>query len=70
MATREELVFITSNSNKATEVATMLGSTVSLRNRSLDLVEIQGSIEDISIDKCRRAADMVTSNAQVSITRA
>ncbi|KAL8673666.1 MAG: hypothetical protein Q9168_001921 [Polycauliona sp. 1 TL-2023] len=54
-----ELVFITSNSNKLAEVQAILGDTVPLRSRSLDLPEIQGTIEDISKDKCRRAADLV-----------
>lgn len=54
-----ELNFITSNSNKLAEVQAILGDIVPLRSRSLDLVEIQGAIEDISKDKCRRAADLV-----------
>ncbi|KAL8755426.1 MAG: hypothetical protein Q9199_003649 [Rusavskia elegans] len=54
-----ELNFITGNSNKLAEVQAILGDIVPLRSRSLDLVEIQGTIEDISKDKCRRAADLV-----------
>ena len=59
-------MFITSNPNKTAEVAAMLGSTVALRSQSLDVIEIQGSIDDISSDKCRRAAEMVTTGAQRS----
>lgn len=54
-----ELNFITGNTNKLAEVQSILGDTVPLRSRSLDLAEIQGSMEDISKDKCRRAADLV-----------
>ncbi|KAI9826870.1 MAG: nucleoside triphosphate pyrophosphohydrolase ham1 [Thelocarpon impressellum] len=53
------LNFITGNKNKLAEVEAILGSAVELQSLSLDLVEIQGSIEDISSDKCRRAADAV-----------
>ncbi|KAL8761833.1 MAG: hypothetical protein Q9184_002076 [Pyrenodesmia sp. 2 TL-2023] len=51
-----EIHFITGNSHKLAEVQAMLGDIVPLRSRSLDLVEIQGTIEEISKDKCRRAA--------------
>lgn len=54
-----ELNFITGNTNKLAELQSILGDTVPLRSRSLDLAEIQGTIEDISKDKCRRAADLV-----------
>ncbi|KAL8996769.1 MAG: hypothetical protein Q9169_003792 [Polycauliona sp. 2 TL-2023] len=54
-----ELVFITGNRNKLAEVQAILGDTVPLSSRSLDLLEIQGTTEDISKDKCRRAADLV-----------
>jgi inosine triphosphate pyrophosphatase len=58
MAPRE-LIFVTGNANKVSEVRAMLGDTVVLQNRSLDLDELQGTIEEISKDKCRRAADIV-----------
>lgn len=53
------LNFITGNANKLAEVEAILGDVVPLKSRSLDLVEIQGSIEEISRDKCKRAADIV-----------
>ena len=56
----KELNFITGNKNKLAEVKAILGDTVTLRSQSLDLVEIQGTIEEISTDKCRRAAEMVS----------
>jgi inosine triphosphate pyrophosphatase len=58
MAPRE-LIFVTGNANKLSEVRAILGDTVVLQNRSLDLDELQGTIEEISKDKCRRAADIV-----------
>lgn len=54
-----ELVFITGNPNKLLEVKAILGDTVLLTSKSLDLPEIQGTIEEIALDKCRRAADIV-----------
>jgi inosine triphosphate pyrophosphatase len=53
------LNFITGNANKLTEVQAILGGVVDLQSQKLDLVEIQGTIEEISADKCRRAADAV-----------
>ena len=53
------LNFITSNKNKLTEVSAILGDIVHLTSQSLDLTEIQGTIEDVSRDKCRRAAAIV-----------
>ncbi|MCJ1471254.1 nucleoside triphosphate pyrophosphohydrolase ham1 [Pseudocyphellaria aurata] len=55
----KELTFITGNPNKLTEVQAILGTSVSLKSQSLDLTEIQGSIEDIARDKCRRAVEIV-----------
>ena len=53
------LNFITSNPNKLREVKAILSDAVDLKSQQLDLTEIQGSIEEISRDKCRRAAAMV-----------
>ena len=58
MAPRE-LNFITGNKNKLIEIQAILGDTVQLKSQSLDLVEIQGTIEEVSTDKCRRAAEVV-----------
>ncbi|KAE9973790.1 hypothetical protein BLS_003432 [Venturia inaequalis] len=55
----KELNFITGNANKLAEVRTILGDEVELKNQSLDLLEIQGTIEEVSIDKCRRAAEII-----------
>lgn len=54
-----QINFITGNKNKLAEVKAILGHVVQLQSQSLDLTEIQGTIEDISMDKCRRAAETV-----------
>lgn len=55
----KELNFITGNKNKLIEVKAIIGDTVELKSQALDLVEIQGTIEEVSADKCRRAAEAV-----------
>jgi inosine triphosphate pyrophosphatase len=50
------LNFITGNKNKLAEVRAILGDVVELESQSLDLVEIQGTSDEIALDKCRRAA--------------
>lgn len=60
MAPPKHLNFITGNKNKLTEVKAILGDVIELRSQALDLVEIQGrTMEEISADKCRRAAEAV-----------
>ena len=54
-----EINFITGNRNKLAEVEAILGGSISLKSQSLDLTEIQGTVEEISVDKCRRAAEIV-----------
>lgn len=56
----KNLNFITGNANKLAEVQSILSSTpVQLTSQNVDLAEIQGTIEEISRDKARRAADAV-----------
>lgn len=64
----EQLNFITGNQNKLAEVKAILGDIVPLQSQSLDLTEIQGTIEDISKDKCRRAAAIVGLFIPFSVT--
>lgn len=56
------LNFITGNANKLAEVRAILADVpdVELTSKSLDLPELQGTIEEISLDKCRRAAGEVS----------
>lgn len=55
-----KLHFITSNQNKLSEVQVILGSAVDLENSNLNLVEVQGTIEEVSVAKCRQAAIAVS----------
>ena len=54
------LNFITGNKNKLAEVKEILSVTpVELQSQNLDLPELQGTIEEISRNKCSNAADIV-----------
>lgn len=51
---------MTSNANKLAEVKSILSATgITLESKSIEITEIQGSIEEISKDKARRAAENV-----------
>jgi inosine triphosphate pyrophosphatase len=60
-STPAHLNFITGNKNKLAEVQAILAGVIELRNENIDLVEIQGSVEDVTTDKARRAAEAVRS---------
>ncbi|EAA26727.1 putative inosine triphosphate pyrophosphatase [Neurospora crassa] len=51
--------FITGNANKLGEVKAILEPAIQVENQALDLLEIQGTLEEVTLDKCRRAADLV-----------
>jgi hypothetical protein len=53
------LNFITGNKNKLAEVQAILEGVIELRNQNIDLVEIQGTVEEVTTDKARRAAEAV-----------
>lgn len=57
--TMRTLNFITGNKNKLAEVQAILGDTVEVQNRAIDVPEIQGTSEEIAKEKCRRAAEVV-----------
>lgn len=53
--------FITGNANKLREVKAILEAAgIEVRSQSLDLEEVQGSIEEVTESKCRRAAEMAS----------
>lgn len=54
------LNFITGNKNKLAEVQAILGDVIPIQSQSIHLNEIQGTIEEVSIDKCQRAAAIVS----------
>lgn len=57
----KHLNFITGNANKLAEVRAILSSTpVELKSQNLDLPELQGTVEEVSVDKCKRAAGIVS----------
>jgi inosine triphosphate pyrophosphatase len=62
----KQLNFITGNKNKLIEVKAILGDTVDLQSTPIDLVEIQGTVEEVSVDKCRRAAEAVILNIKIN----
>ena len=53
------LNFITGNKHKLAEVRAILSGSVELRSEDLDLLEVQGTIEDVCIAKCKQAADQI-----------
>ncbi|KNG48339.1 ham1 family protein [Stemphylium lycopersici] len=55
------LNFITGNKNKLAEVQAILSGVIELRNQNVDLVEIQGTVEEVTKDKARRAAEAMLS---------
>lgn len=52
--------FITGNANKLREVKAILEPETEVQSLSVDLEEIQGSVEEVTLSKCQRAADIVS----------
>ncbi len=63
MASRPVVNFITGNKNKLAEVKAILEPVIEVRSQAVDLVEIQGTMEEVTLDKCRRAAAVVSPGA-------
>ena len=59
----KKLNFITGNKNKLAEVKAIIGDSIELDSRAVEIPEIQGTTEEIAREKCRRAAEAVGSNA-------
>jgi inosine triphosphate pyrophosphatase len=60
MATALPVVnFITGNANKLREVKAILEGAIEVQNQVLDLEEVQGTIEEVTLAKCRKAANTV-----------
>lgn len=64
----KHLNFITGNKNKLAEVQAILEGVIELRNQNVDLVEIQGTVEEVTLDKARRAAEAIGGPALVEDT--
>lgn len=59
-STPREVNFITGNANKLSEVRAILEPVnIAVRSQALDLPEIQGTLEAVTREKCRVAADLV-----------
>lgn len=63
--TLSEINFITGNKNKLAEVRAILGSVIEVKNQAVDVPEIQGSIEEIAREKCKRAAEVVSDDGPI-----
>lgn len=48
--------FITGNANKLSEVKAILEPSIQVNSQAIDIEEIQGSIEEVTEAKCRKAA--------------
>lgn len=57
--------FITGNANKLREVKAILEPEIEVRSHSIDLEEVQGSVEEVTLSKCQRAADIVSSEISI-----
>lgn len=53
------ITFVTGNQNKLREVQKILGDSINLVPVQIDLPELQGEMDDISIEKCKIAAKHV-----------
>ncbi|RJE22140.1 hypothetical protein PHISCL_05537 [Aspergillus sclerotialis] len=58
-----KLNFITGNKNKLAEVRAILGNVIEVDNQAVEVPEIQGTIEEIAKEKCRRAAEAINGPA-------
>ena len=47
----------------ALQVQAILDGVIELRNENVDLIEIQGTVEEVTLDKARRAAEAVSGNS-------
>lgn len=52
--------FITGNAHKLGEVKAFLEPAIEVRSQPIDLEEIQGTLEEVTTSKCRKAAETVS----------
>jgi Ham1 family protein len=52
--------FITGNANKLGEVKAILEPAITVRSQAVDIEEVQGSVEEVTLAKCRKAAETVS----------
>ncbi|ETS76709.1 hypothetical protein PFICI_12096 [Pestalotiopsis fici W106-1] len=59
MASPPIVNFITGNANKLREVKHILEPAITVNSQSVDLPELQGTVEEVTLEKCRVAAQQV-----------
>ncbi|TDZ14140.1 Inosine triphosphate pyrophosphatase [Colletotrichum orbiculare MAFF 240422] len=59
MASVTTVNFITGNANKLREVKAILEPTIMVQSKAVDLEEVQGSVEEVTLAKCRKAAETI-----------
>ncbi|KAL0944166.1 HAM1 family protein [Colletotrichum truncatum] len=59
MATPPVVNFITGNANKLREVKAILEPAITVQSQAVDLEEVQGTVEEVTLAKCRKAADTI-----------
>jgi inosine triphosphate pyrophosphatase len=52
--------FITGNANKLGEVKAILEPAITVRSQAVDIEEVQGTVEEVTLAKCRKAAEIVS----------
>lgn len=58
--TTTNIRLVTSNPNKLADIGAILSAAgISIQGVAIDLVEIQGTVEEISTAKCKAAAEIV-----------
>ncbi|KAG0296895.1 hypothetical protein BGZ96_008250 [Linnemannia gamsii] len=55
----QKLVFVTGNKNKLAETRRILGDHFQLESVNIDLPELQGTNQEIALEKCRQASKIV-----------
>ncbi len=53
------ITFVTGNTNKLHEMQTLLEGSAHVTNKKIDLLEVQGSLDEIVRAKCKLAATEV-----------
>ncbi|KAL6849731.1 nucleoside triphosphate pyrophosphohydrolase ham1 [Amphichorda felina] len=60
--------FITGNANKLREVKLILEPAIEVRSQAIDVEEVQGTIEEVTKSKCRKAAELTNGPVLVEDT--
>ncbi|KAL2753931.1 hypothetical protein ACRALDRAFT_2043057 [Sodiomyces alcalophilus JCM 7366] len=68
MATTPVVNFITGNAGKLREVKAILEPAITVLNESIDIEELQGTVEEVTKAKCRKAAETINGPVLVEDT--